>query len=35
VGEWVEEHSLRDKGEGRWDGRFTEGRPGRGTTFEM
>ena len=31
----AEEHPLRDKGEGRWDREFEEGRPGRGTTFEM
>jgi hypothetical protein len=35
VGGWVEEHPLRGKGEGIWDGMFVEGRPGRGTIFEM
>jgi hypothetical protein len=28
-------HSLRDKGEGILIGESAEGRPGRGTTFEM
>ena len=31
--EWV--YPLRVKGQGRWRGEFTEGRQGRGTTFEM
>jgi hypothetical protein len=35
VGRWEEEHPLRGKGEEGWDGGLVEGRPGRGTTFEM
>jgi len=31
----VEEDTQRGKGEERWDGEFVEGKPGRGTTFEM
>jgi hypothetical protein len=35
VGVGVEEHPLRDKGEGGGGGGIVEGRSGMGTTFEM
>jgi hypothetical protein len=35
VGEWEEEHPHRGKGEGEWEGRVVELKPGKVILFEM
>lgn len=35
VGGWVGKYPPKGKGEGEWGWGLTEGRPGKGTPFEM